>query len=77
MRKTLIAVTIAVVGAGASNAFAQPTLDFSPNRAWRNAPENTVAEPQTKNATGKRPEAATGTRPEAATEKDQPSVSNP
>jgi hypothetical protein len=44
MRKTLIAVTVAVLGASASTAFAQPTLDFSPNRAWRNAPESTSLE---------------------------------
>ena len=44
MRKTLVAVTVALLGASASTAFAQPTLDFTPNRVWRNAPESTSLE---------------------------------
>ncbi len=44
MRKTLIAVTAAVLGASAFTAFAQPTLDVSPNSVWRNAPETTSFE---------------------------------
>ena len=78
MRKILIAVAIAVLGAGASNAFAQPTLDSSPNRVWRNAPESTAVEPRTEDATGKRPEAATQKRKlTPAYEQDQPFVFNP
>ena len=44
MRKIVIAVTAAVLGASAYTAVAQPSLDFSPNRAWRNAPESTALE---------------------------------
>ncbi len=44
MRKIVIAMTAAVLGAAASTAFAQPTLDTSPNRVWRNAPESTAFE---------------------------------
>ena len=44
MRKIVIAVTAAVLGASAYTAVAQPTLDSSPNRVWRNAPESTALE---------------------------------
>ena len=60
MRKTLIAVTIAVVGAGASNAFAQPTLDFSPNRAWRNAPRTPLPSRRRKMRPGSGPKLRPG-----------------
>ena len=42
MKQTLIAVAIAVLGASA--ALANPSLDSSPNRVWRNAPESTAAQ---------------------------------
>ncbi|HTO46075.1 MAG TPA: hypothetical protein VML91_00350 [Burkholderiales bacterium] len=43
MKRTLIAVTLAVA---TSAAFAQPTLDESPNPNWRNAPESTSLQTQ-------------------------------
>ena len=54
MRKTLIAAAIAALGAGAYTAFAQPTLDVSPNRVWRNAPESTSVEKEPEPADRKR-----------------------
>jgi hypothetical protein len=51
MRKTLVAVTVALLGASASTAFAQPTLDFTPNRVWRNAPESTSLEQRSESGT--------------------------
>ena len=51
MRKTIIAVSAAVLGASAYAAFAQPTLDVSPNRAWRNAPESTLFEQRAESGT--------------------------
>ena len=70
MRKTLIAAAIAALGAVAYTAFAQPTLDFSPNRVWRNAPESTSVE--------KEPELADRKgRLIPAYEQEQPFVFNP
>jgi hypothetical protein len=46
MKRTLIAVTLAVLGFGATAAFANPTLDTSPNSMWRQAPGATAAEPR-------------------------------
>ena len=54
MRKTLVAVTVAVLGASASAAFAQPTLDFTPNRVWRNAPESTALEQRSESGAERR-----------------------
>ena len=62
MRKTLIAFSIAVVGATSSTAFAQPTLDFTPNRVWRNAPESVSVEARPDTASEKQPETSTSTR---------------
>jgi len=42
MTKTLIAALIGVLGLGVSAAFANATLDFSPNLIWRTAPEATA-----------------------------------
>jgi hypothetical protein len=44
MRKIVIAVTAAVLGASAYTAVAQQTLDSTPNRVWRKAPESTALE---------------------------------
>jgi hypothetical protein len=44
MKRTLIAVTLAVLSTSA--AFADPTLDTSSNSMWRNAPESTSAQTQ-------------------------------
>lgn len=78
MRKTLIAATIAVLGAGVSIAFAQPTLDTSPNRVWRNAPESTSVEARPDAAAEKQPEAATTRwKLTPAYEQEQPFVFNP
>jgi hypothetical protein len=78
MRKTLIAVIVAVLGAGASTAFAQPTLDFSSNRVWRNAPESTAAEALPDATAEKQPEAAPKRRKlTPAYEQKQPFVFNP
>lgn len=78
MRNTLIAVTIAILGTAASTAFAQPTLDFSPNRVWRNAPESTAVEVRPDAAAEKQPEAVTTRwRLIPAYEQEQPFVFNP
>ena len=50
MRKIVVAVTAAVIGATAYTAVAQPTLDFTPNRVWRNAPESTALEQRSEGA---------------------------
>lgn len=50
MRKIVIAVTAAVLGASAYTAVANPTLDFSPNKVWRNAPESTALEQRSEGA---------------------------
>ena len=47
MKRILIAVTLAVLGFGASAAFANPTLDTSPNSVWRQAPEATSFQART------------------------------
>jgi hypothetical protein len=71
MRKIFVAVTAAVIGATAYTAVAQPTLDFSPNKAWRNAPESTALEQRSEG--GKE-----GTRRLIpAYEQEQPFVFNP
>ena len=44
MKRTLIAVTLAVLSTSA--AFADATLDTSPNAMWRNAPESTSVQTQ-------------------------------
>jgi hypothetical protein len=49
MRKTLIAVTAAVLGASAYTSFAEPTLDLTQDRVWRNAPESTLLEKRSEN----------------------------
>lgn len=67
MRKIIIAVTAAVLGASAYTAVANPTLDFSPNKVWRNAPESTALEQR---AEGKR-------RLIPAYEQEQPFTFNP
>jgi hypothetical protein len=54
MRKIVIAVTAAVLGAGAYTAVAQPTLDFTPNRVWRNAPESTALEQRSESGAERR-----------------------
>jgi hypothetical protein len=66
MRKTLVAALIGVLGLGVSAAFANATLDFSPNSSWRTAPEAT--------ATQSSKEAPKLTR---AYEHEQPYVFNP
>ena len=43
MKRTLIAVTLAVLS---TSAFADATLDTSPNAMWRNAPESTSVQTQ-------------------------------
>jgi len=43
MKRTLIAVTLAVA---TSAAFAQPSLDELPNPNWRKAPESTTFQAQ-------------------------------
>ena len=43
MKRTLIAVTLAVLS---MSAFADATLDTSPNSIWRNAPESTSVQTQ-------------------------------
>jgi hypothetical protein len=71
MRKIVIAVTAAVLGASAYTAVANPTLDFSPNKVWRNAPESTALEQRAEGATeGKR-------RLIPAYEQEQPFTFNP
>ena len=47
MKRIRIAVTLAVLGFGASAAFANPTLDTSPNSVWRQAPEATSFQART------------------------------
>ena len=76
MRETLIALAIAALGAGAHAAFAQPTLDFSPNRVWRNAPESTAVEKQ-EEAQGQRQSSGWTRRLVPAYEQEQPFVFNP
>jgi hypothetical protein len=44
MRKTLIAASLAVLGFATYTAFANPSLDTTPNSMWRNAPEATAAQ---------------------------------
>ena len=44
MKRTLIAVTLAVLSTSA--AVAEPTLDASGNSMWRNAPESTSVQTQ-------------------------------
>ena len=46
MKRTLIAVTLAILGFGAHAAFANPTLDTTPNSVGRKAPEATAAQPR-------------------------------
>ena len=73
MRKILIPLAIAVVGAAASTGFAQPTLDSTPDRVWRDAPESFSVEARPGTVSGKRPEAATSRRQGMpATEPEQP-----
>jgi hypothetical protein len=73
MRKILIPLAIAIVGAVASTAFAQPTLDSTPDRVWRNAPESFSVEARPDTVSGKRPEAAVSRRQGMpATEPEQP-----
>ena len=76
MRKTLIALAIATLGAGAHAAFAQPTLDSSPNRVWRNAPESTAVEKQDE-AQAQRKSPGWTRRLVPAYEQEQPFVFNP
>jgi hypothetical protein len=75
MRKILIAVTAAVLGAGAHAALAQPTLDFTPNRVWRNAPESTLLEQRSENGAGEADKKARRLIP--AYEQEPPFTFNP
>ena len=67
MRKIVVAVTAAALGAAAATAFAQPTLDTTPNRVWRNAPESTAFEQRSEETRRLIP----------AYEQEQPFVFNP
>ena len=71
MRKIVVAVTAAVIGATAYTAVAQPTLDFSPNQVWRNAPESTALEQRSEGGKEKT------RRLIPAYEQEQPFVFNP
>jgi hypothetical protein len=62
MRKTLIAAALAVLGLSTYAAFANPSLDTTPNTMWRNAPEATAAQTEA---------------PKAAYEQAQPFSFNP
>lgn len=66
MKKTLTAALIGVLAFGAHAAFANPTLDFTPNPAWRNAPEATAAQSDQE-----------ARKPTPAYEQEQPYVFNP
>ena len=77
MRKTLIAVVIAALGAGAYTALAQPTLDSSPNPVWRNAPERTAVEKQAEPSQRQAEPSDRNRRVIPAYEREQPFVFNP